>query len=79
MIENTRLVTWHERGDEKPEGLLLVEVDQRVGSDVAIVTIDDDGYTLSEAEYGDVWTSWAWPDVSRYALMSEILLDREDA
>lgn len=76
--QNQRLVTWHVPNGETPGGLMLVEVDLSDGdSDTALVYIDDeDCQTLKEPEFGDVWTAWQWSDVSRYAMLEDILIAR---
>jgi hypothetical protein len=68
------LVRWRIPGGEVPDGNLLVEVDTKDGSDVALVFIADDCQTLLCADdVEDVWTAWTWSDVSRYALLEDIL------
>lgn len=67
-------VTWKKPNGETPDGELLVEVDTNNGSDCALVCIADDCRTLINIdEFGDVWTAWEWTDVSRYALMEDVL------
>ena len=77
-IPAERCVIWHKPSGEVPASdVLLVEVDLANGeSDVALVTIADyDCNTLIHADdFGDVWTAWAWEDVSRYAFLDEILI-----
>ncbi len=73
-----RLVVWHIPNGEVPDGVMLVEVDTNEGSDIALVYIDDDDCnTLLEPEHGDVWTLWTWADVSRYAMLDDILQERQ--
>jgi hypothetical protein len=64
---------WQIPGTEAPEGELLVLVKTNKGVDKALVFVDEDGRTLRELEYGDVWTSWEWQDVTLYLLLEDIL------
>ncbi len=69
---------WRKPNGECPEGNMLVEVDLKNGdSDIALVFIDEDGETLRHTdEFEDVYTAWSWLDVSRYAMLEDILPSR---
>lgn len=54
-----------------PEGTLLVAVETNKGTYYAVVRIDDDGRTLIDPEYGDVWTAWEWECVERYIVLED--------
>ncbi len=66
---------WREPNGEVPEGNILIEVDLKSGdSDVALVFIGDDGDTLYCADDSeDVYGAWVWGDVSRYAMLEDVL------
>jgi len=69
---------WKKPKGECPDGNLIVEIDLKNGdSDIAIVFIDDDGETLHHADDNeDVYTAWCWSDVSRYAVLDDLLAVR---
>jgi len=70
-----RLVRWHVPNGEEPVGNMLVVVDTNEGSDCALVYIDHkNNNTLLNCENGDIWTLWTWKDVSRYAMLEDILV-----
>lgn len=69
-----RQISWRiPQENEIPEGDLLVAVKTNKGVDVALVYIDDDGLTLVDTEYNDVWTAWNWKDVDCYVPIKEVL------
>ena len=71
---------WRQTTDIPAEGEpMLVEVLTNVGADYAIVTLDyEDGCTLRECEYNDVWTAWEWENVERYILISDLTGRKDD-
>ncbi len=74
-MANQTLVVWREPNGEIPEGDMLVEVKTESGSDCALVFLGDDGETLYYSdEFEDVWTAWGWSNVTRYAMMEDVLV-----
>ncbi len=74
-MANQTLVVWRVPNGEVPEGNMLVEVETESGSDCALVFLGDDGETLYYSdEFEDVWTAWGWSNVTRYAMMEDVLL-----
>jgi len=71
--KSSGLLKWQAPDGEAPDGDMLVLVKTNKGVDKALVFVDEDGQTLRELGYGDVWTDWRWEDVSLFVLLDEIL------
>lgn len=68
-----RVVRWLAPPVEPPDFNMMVLVKTNLGINYAIVYVDDDGRTLLDAEYHDVWTAWEWQDVTAYCPVDDLI------
>ena len=63
---------WRTPKDEIPDGLLLVEIETLIGSDINLISIGDDESTLFDVDENP-WLNWTWQDVTRYLTLEAVL------